>query len=132
MNEPQATCSDANLDRVFGRVLARMVGIIAEHDGAPVGIAWATADEYLLSDRPRFVTVHLVAAGLTLTPFRRAKALLTLVAAIRQWAAVQDASPVFFHVMTGAKLAAADRLMKAAGAKSVGGSYAYWFSRCML
>lgn len=100
-----------------------MAGIVAEHDGAPVGIAWATADEYLLSDGPPFVTVHLIAVDLTLKPFRRAKAFLTLVAAVRQWAASEQASPVFFHVMTGTRLAATDRLMKAAGARCVGGSY---------
>ena len=77
----------------------------------------------LLSDGPRFVTVHLVAVDLSLRPFRRAKAFLTLVAAIRQWAATQNASPVFFHVMTGANLAATDRLMRAAGAQCVGGIY---------
>tara|TARA_R110002020_G_scaffold48286_12_gene137726 strand:- start:4382 stop:5332 length:951 start_codon:yes stop_codon:yes gene_type:complete len=90
--------ADGKVDRMFDRVLARqpgMVGIVAEHDGAPVGIAWATADEYLLSDGPRFVTVHLVAVDLNLRPFRRAKAFLTLVTAIRQWAAAQGASPVF-------------------------------------
>jgi hypothetical protein len=55
--------------------------------------------------------------------WRRAKAFLTLVAAIRQWAAQQQASPVFVHVMTGSNLASTDRLMKAAGAQCVGGSY---------
>ncbi|WP_394688584.1 hypothetical protein [Hoeflea sp.] len=100
-----------------------ITGIIAEHNGAPVGIAWATADEYLLSDGPRFVTVHLIAVDLSLRPFRRAKAFLTLVAAVRQWAASQQASPVCFHVMTGTRLASTDRLMKAAGAQCVGGSY---------
>ncbi|WP_394688586.1 hypothetical protein [Hoeflea sp.] len=61
--------------------------------------------------------------NLTLNPFRRAKAFLTLVAAVRQWAASEQASPVFFHVMTGTRLAATDRLMKAAGVQCVGGSY---------
>tara|TARA_R110002020_G_scaffold278506_6_gene493952 strand:+ start:3738 stop:4322 length:585 start_codon:yes stop_codon:yes gene_type:complete len=118
--------ADGKVDRMIDRVLARqpgMVGIVAEHDGAPVGIAWATADEYLLSEGTRFVTVHVVAVDLTLNPFRRAKAFLTLVTAIRQWAAAQGASPVFFHVMTGANLAATDRLMRAAGAQIVGGQY---------
>lgn len=118
--------ADGKVDRMFDRVLPRqpgMVGIVAEHDGTPVGIAWATADEYLLSEGPRFVTVHLVAVDLTLRPFRRAKTFLTLVTAIGQWAAEQGASPVFFHVMTGVNLAATDRLMRAAGARCVGGSY---------
>ena len=120
--------ADGKVDRMFDRVLARqpgMVGIVAEHDGAPVGIAWATADEYLLSDGPLFVTVHVVAIDLTLNPFRRAKAFLTLVTAIRQWAAAQGASPVFFHVMTGVNLAGTDRLMRASGAQCVGG--VMWF-----
>lgn len=43
--------------------------------------------------------------------------------AIRQWAAAEQASPGFFHVMTGSNLTATDRLMKAAGAQCLGGSY---------
>ncbi|WP_066179703.1 hypothetical protein [Hoeflea olei] len=125
MNGPQVF-ADRKVDRMFGQVLARqpgMVGMVAEHDGAPVNIARATADEYLLSDGPRFVTVHLVAVDVALNPFRRAKAFLTLIAALKQWAASHRASPVFFHVMTGSSLAGTDRLMKAAGAQCVGGSY---------
>ena len=43
--------ADGTVDRMFDRVLARqpgMVGSVAEHNGAPVGIAWATADESAL------------------------------------------------------------------------------------
>lgn len=62
-------------------------------------------------------------AGLASRPCRRAKSFLTLLVAIKQWAASRGASPVFFHVMTGVRLVGTDRLMKAVGARCVGGRY---------
>lgn len=54
----------------------------------------------------------------------RAKVFLALVAAIKKWAASLNASHSFIHVMTGARIEATDRLMRAAGAKFIGGTYA--------
>jgi hypothetical protein len=63
--------------------------------------------------------VELEAIG----PVRRAKAFLALVAGIRQWAASLNASHSFIHVTTGSNIAPTDRLMKATGARMVGGAY---------
>lgn len=118
--------SDRKMDKMFDRVAARppeMAGIVAEHNGTVVGVAWAMVSDYLLTDSSPFVTVHLIAVNRKMGSVRRAKAFLTLVAAIRQWAAAQQASPVFFHVMTGANLSGTDRLMRATGVRCVGGSY---------
>lgn len=114
------------VDRVFDLLTARpagMAGIVAELEGRIVGGAWAVAENYLLAEGRQIVTVHLLAIDLNLSGFRRAKAFLALVAAIRQWAVSIEAGPCFFHVMTGSNLASTDRLMKAAGAKLVGGAY---------
>jgi len=97
---------------------------LAEWGGVAKGVAWATADSYMLSDGPLFANVHVIAVDLKLRPVRRAKIFLALVAAIRQWAVSLNSSHSFIHVTTGANIKATDRLMKAAGARFVGGAYA--------
>lgn len=77
----------------------------------------------MLTDGPLCVTVHVIAVDLTVTPVRRAKVFLALVAAVRQWAATLNASHSFIHVTTGSNIKATDRPMKAAGAEFVGGAY---------
>jgi hypothetical protein len=112
-----------NFDHVVSRP-PRNVGMVVELGDAVIGVAWASADSYMLSDGPLFCTVQLIAVELeAIGPLRRAKAFLALVAGIRQWAASMNASHSFIHVTTGSNLAATDRLMKAAGARTVGGAY---------
>jgi hypothetical protein len=118
--------SDWKLNEHFRTILSRpprMVCPVALIDGQPVGVTWAIADSYMLSDGPLFVTVHVIAVDLTLPPVRRAKVFLSLVAAIKKWAASLNASHSFIHVTTGSSIKSTDRLMKAAGAKFVGGAY---------
>ncbi len=118
--------SDWKLNEHFNTILSRpprMVCPVAVLDGKPVGVAWAIANSYMLTDGPLFVTVHVIAVDLTVSPVRRAKAFLALVAAIRQWAATLNASHSFVHVTTGYSLKATDRLLNAAGAAFVGGAY---------
>ncbi|CDN51232.1 Hypothetical protein RG540_PA05560 (plasmid) [Neorhizobium galegae bv. orientalis str. HAMBI 540] len=118
--------SDWKLKKHFQTILSRpprMVGIVAEWGGTPSGVAWATADSYMLSDGPLFANVQVIAVDLTLGPTRRAKIFLALVAAVRQWAVSLNASHSFIHVTTGSNIKATDRLMKAAGGRFVGGAY---------
>ncbi len=118
--------SDWKLNEHFNLILSRpprMVCPIVTLDGRPVGVTWAIADTYMLSDGPMFVTVHVIAVDLSLPPVRRAKVFLALVAAIKKWAASLNASHSFIHVTTGSRIQATDRLMKAAGATSVGAAY---------
>ena len=113
---------NANFDGVMSRA-PRTVGLAVTFNDEVIGVAWGTADSYILSDGPLFVTVQLIAVDLEIGPIRRAKAFLSLVAGIKQWAASLNASHSFIHVTTGSNLAATDRLMKAAGAQTVGGAY---------
>ncbi|AYM80343.1 hypothetical protein G6L67_04170 [Agrobacterium tumefaciens] len=118
--------SDWKLNEHFNLILSRpprMVCPIATLDGKPVGVTWAIADSYMLSDGPMFVTVHVIAVDLSLPSVRRAKVFLALVAAIKKWATSLNASHSFIHVTTGSRIEATDRLMKAAGATPVGGAY---------
>jgi hypothetical protein len=119
--------SDWKFERHFNHAVSRpprMIGMVAESDGRLAGIAWAMADSYMLSDGPLFVTVQLIAVELEkIGPVRRAKTFLAMVSGIRQWARSMNASHSFIHVTTGSNLASTDRLMKAAGAKCVGGAY---------
>jgi|GEM_PF-2977208 len=119
--------SDRKMDKMFDRVAARppeMAGIVAEHDGAVVGAAWAMVSEYLLTENSAFVTVHLIAVDRNIGAVRRAKAFLTLLTAIKQWAASKSAKPIFVHVMTGSNLASTDKLVKSFGGHCIGGNYA--------
>ncbi|KZL17215.1 hypothetical protein PsAD2_03202 [Pseudovibrio axinellae] len=118
--------SDWKLDRHFEKILShppRMACIIAEWQGQPVGVTWAVADSYMLSDGPLFVTVHVVAVDLEQKPLRRAKTFLSLVGGLKNWTASLNASHAFIHVTTGSNLKSTDRLMRAAGARFVGGAY---------
>jgi hypothetical protein len=119
--------SDRKFDRSISHVLPRpprMAGIVAECGGRVIGLAWAVADSYMLSDGPLFVMVQLIAVELEkIGPVRRAKTFLALVCGIRQWARSMNATHSFLHVTTGSSLKATDRLMKAARAKCVGGAY---------
>lgn len=118
--------SNWKLNEHFNLILSRpprMVCPVATLDGKPVGVTWAIADSYMLSDGPMFVTVHVIAVDLSLPPVRRAKVFLALVAAIKKWAASLNASHSFVHVTTGSRIEATDRLMKAAGATPVGAAY---------
>ncbi|UNZ53846.1 hypothetical protein [Agrobacterium tumefaciens] len=118
--------SDWKLNEHFNLILSRpprMVCPVATLDGTPVGVTWAIADSYMLSDGPMFVTVQVIAVDLSLPPVRRAKVFLALVAAIKKWAASLNASHSFIHVTTGSRIEATDRLMRAAGAKLTGGAY---------
>lgn len=108
--------SDWKLNEHFSPILSRpprMVCPVVTLDGKPIGVAWAIADSYMLSDGPLFVTVPGV---------RRAKAFLALVAAIRQWADSLHASHSFVHVTTGSSIEATDRLLKALRPKFMGGA----------
>ncbi|MEP3047153.1 MAG: hypothetical protein ABJL55_18050 [Roseibium sp.] len=118
--------SDWKLDRHFQKILSRpprMACIVAEWQGAPIGVLWAAADSYMLSDGPLFVTVHVIAVDLEQKPLRRAKAFLALVGGLKKWTASLNASHAFVHVTTGSNVKSTDRLMKAAGAQFVGGAY---------
>lgn len=119
--------SDWKLDRHFELVLSRpprMACLVAVWNGEVLGLAWASADSYMLSDGPLFSTVEVIAVDLDRPPMRRAKVFLALVAGLKQWAASMGASHTFVHVTTGSNLKATDRLMRASGAKLIGGAYA--------
>ena len=118
--------SDWKLDRHFEKILSRpprMACIVVEWQGVPIGVTWAVADSYMLSDGPLFVTVHVIAVDLEQKPLRRAKAFLALVGGLKKWTVSLNASHTFVHVTTGSNLKSTDRLMKAAGAQFVGGAY---------
>lgn len=112
-----------NMSQLLSRP-PRTAGLVVEWHGEVVGLAWATADSYILSDGPLFVTVQVIAVNLNdIGPVRRAKTFLALVAAIKQWADSYNASHSFINLNTGSHIKATDRLMRAAGAKYVGGAY---------
>lgn len=118
--------SDWKLDRHFQLILSRpprMACLVAVWNGEVLGVAWASADSYMLSDGPLFSTVEVIAVDLERPPLRRAKVFLGLVAGLKQWAASMGASHTFVHVTTGSNIKATDHLMRASGAKVIGGAY---------
>jgi hypothetical protein len=121
------TFSDWKFERHFNTACSRppnMVALAAECNGDFFGGAWATIDQYFLTEGPPFLTVQVIAVDQEkLGPVRRAKVFLALVAGIREWARSVKASHSFVHLTTGSKMKSTDRLMKAAGALGVGGAY---------
>lgn len=118
--------SDWKLDRHFQLIMSRpprMACLVAVWNGEVLGVAWASADSYMLSDGPLFSTVEVIAVDLERPPLRRAKVFLSLVAGLKQWAASMGASHTFVHVTTGSNIKATDRLMRASGARFIGGAY---------
>ena len=119
--------SDWKYDRHVNEVLSkpqRMTCLVAEWKGAAIGVAWAGADSYMLSDGPLFVTVYGLAVEMqSLSPLRRAKAFISLVKGVQRWAKSMNASHTFIHVTTGTNLKSTDKLLRAAGATCVGGAY---------
>jgi hypothetical protein len=110
------------------------VALVAELDSGPeqkrpdnkriVGLVWATAGEYFLAEEGVLATVHAIAVDRDhLSPIRRAKTFLRLIAGLRQWARTHNARHILVHLTTGRDLRATDRLLRAAGMKCVGGSY---------
>jgi hypothetical protein len=118
--------SDWKLDRHFELILSRpprMACLVAVWNGEVLGVAWASADSYMLSDGPLFSTVEVIAVDLERPQRCRANVFLALIAGLKQWAATMGASHTFVHVTTGSNLKATDRLMRASGAKFIGGAY---------
>jgi hypothetical protein len=119
--------SDRKFERHFNTACSRppnMVAIAAECNGNFVGGAWATIDQYFLTEGPPFLTVQVIAVDQEkIGPLRRAKVFIALVAGIREWARSVNATHSFVLLTTGAKMKSTDRLMKAAGAVFVGGAY---------
>lgn len=118
--------SEEKFDRHFQLVLSRpprMAGLVAVWNGEMLGGTWVSADSYMLSDGPLFSTVQVIAVDLERPPLRRAKVFLALIAGLKQWAASMGASHTFVHVTTGSNIKATDRLMRASGAKFIGGAY---------
>jgi len=119
--------SDAKFDKAADRVLSgprNTVCLVAEKSGQIVGMAWASAGEYLFGDGAVLTTVHTITIDTdALRPWRRAKTFLRLVKGIRIWSETRGAKHVLIHVTTGRDLAATDKLLRAAGAKCVGGGH---------
>lgn len=139
--------SDAKYDRNADTVLKKpphMVALVAEWhrpDDAKqiIGLAWATAGSYALSDEGVMATCHVIAIdrdavldpekGSTLgDKMRQAKTFLRLIKALKAWAKTRGAGQVLIHVTTGTKEGGIDarttgRLLAKAGATAIGGGY---------
>ena len=119
--------SDWKYDRHVNTVLSRpprMICLVVERNDAALGVAWASADSYMLSDGPIFVTVTGIAVEMEkLGAVSRAKAFVALIRGIKHWANSLNATHAFIHVTTGSNLKATDKLIRAAGGNLVGGAY---------
>lgn len=101
-----------------------MVCIVAELNGAIVGLIWASAGQYSLSDELVLTTCHVIAVDQdNLKPIARAKTFLRLISAVKKWSNTRGASEVLVHVTTGTNLKTTDRLLRRSGAKCIGGGY---------
>ena len=102
----------------------RQLGLVAVQDDAPVGFAWAAVGRFAFSDSVPMVTVHaLVVDHERLGPIGRAKTFMRLLKAVRLWADRNKAEGVIVNSQFGAASKGTDRMMRAAGAKLLGGGY---------
>ncbi len=119
--------SDAKFDRIFDRCLAKSrftTVLVAELTGRIIGLAWITAGEFHLGEGEILTTVHALGIDESLNGSLLAgKAFLRLVQGVRKWGNMRGAKRTLIHVTTGINMKATDRLMRAAGAKCVGGGY---------
>lgn len=114
---------DRNFDRILGQS-ANSVLVAAECGGRVVGGMWASAGEYYAGEGSALTTVHVLAVDPDgIGPLRRARCFLRLVAAAKAWGRSRMAETVLVHVTTGRKLRSTDKLLRAAGARAIGGGY---------
>lgn len=119
--------SDKKFDQHAKKIFSRpknMACLVAELDGAIVGLIWASAGSYSLSQDLVLATCHVIAIDtVRLGSVRRAKCFLRLIKAVQKWSKTCGAKQVLVHVTTGTSLTATDRLLRRSGAKIIGGGY---------
>ncbi|MEW7009978.1 GNAT family N-acetyltransferase [Lentilitoribacter sp. EG35] len=101
-----------------------MVCLVAELNGEIVGLVWASAGSYSLSDELILATCQVIAVHPTkLGRLKRVKTFLRLIKGVKTWSDTRGAHQVLVHVTTGTNLEATDRLLRRSGAKCIGGGY---------
>lgn len=89
-----------------------------------VGLLWASAGSYALSDALIFSTCHVVAIHpKKLGKLKKVKTFMRLIKAVKTWSDTRGANQVLVHVTTGTNIAVTDRLLRRSGARCVGGGY---------
>lgn len=118
---------DKKFDAIFGRWKSSErfeCGIVAQLGGKILGGLYASAGEYRIGKGEILTTVHAIAVdGRSASPGVRAKVFLMLVRGVKQWAQTRGVGRVLVNVTTGREIEEVDRLLKVAGAESLGGSY---------
>lgn len=98
--------------------------IVAEAKSGLVGLAWFSAGEYIIGDGGLMTTTHLLAVDTKRCgPFLSAKVFMRLVRGIVLWSSSREARHVLIHVTTGKAIKETDRLLRAVGARLLGGGY---------
>ncbi|WP_454818858.1 GNAT family N-acetyltransferase [Labrys neptuniae] len=98
--------------------------LVAERKNELIGVAWASAGEYLLCEDSLMATAHLIAVDRKACgAYLSAKVFIRLLRGITLWARSVGAKQTLVHVTTGMDIKAADRILRAGGATCIGGSY---------
>ncbi|ESZ55610.1 hypothetical protein NL532_15865 [Mesorhizobium sp. C120A] len=98
--------------------------IVAEARGELVGLAWFSAGEYIIGEGGLMTTTHLIAVDTQrCSRFLSAKVFTRLVRGIVLWSKSRNAKHVLIHVTTGTAIKETDRLLRAGGARVLGGGY---------
>lgn len=112
------------LERKACEPLADQCVFVAESRGEVVGVAWVSQGKYLLSDSGLLTTTHVIAVDTDrCAPFLAAKVFINLVRTIVGWSRERDSRQVLVHVTTGTAIKGTDRLLRASGARVIGGGY---------
>lgn len=104
--------------------------IMAAHGGRPVGLLPCIAGPYLISDSATVVTTqaYFVTAALRGTLLGGRVAVRMLRGAVR-WAEARDAWEIMVNVTAGIDPARADRFLRKAGFRTLGGNYSLRLER---
>ncbi|WP_154674683.1 hypothetical protein [Mesorhizobium erdmanii] len=98
--------------------------LVAEARGKLAGLAWFSAGEYMIGEGGLMTTTHLIAVDTQRCGrFLSAIVFTRLVRGIVLWSNSRNARYVLIHVTTGTAIKETDRLLRAGGARLLGGGY---------
>lgn len=118
---------DTHAEKIYSypeNMVCFVAELINDDGNEIVGLLWASAGSYALSDALIFSTCHVVAVHPEkLSRLKKVKTFMRLIKAVKIWSDTRGANQVLVHVTTGTNIAVTDRLLRRSGAKCIGGGY---------
>jgi L-amino acid N-acyltransferase YncA len=118
-------------DRKFGRLADdaardpnRIGVIVAEKHSEIRGFLFCTAGEYFIGEGALLTTVTVLYVPRDIrSSMLGGKIVFQLIRAVRKWSEARGVERILFHVTSGIRMTASDKLFKKIGARLLGGNY---------